>query len=184
MEDESYRNQLIDSAASAYARGVIDQGAFEDLVTRINALPGIMELAGLAANLPAVFDPALPAAASGGVSVPRSAPVWAEIGLNMGNDKKTGDWVRADGYRLRGSMSNFEMDFREYEGISGFRLMLDVDLKMSNLKLIVPDGWVVDCTVDNSASNIKNKGPSAVWGDNLIAITGALSMSNIKVRYK
>lgn len=103
----------------------------------------------------------------------------------MGTLKKKGDWVDADAYRLSGRMSNYELDLREYEGVSGFRLFLEVDLDMSTLRLIVPDGWVVSCNLDsNIASNVKDKGPSAPWGDNRIEIAGGLKMSTIKVKYK
>jgi hypothetical protein len=158
----------------------VDEAGFESLVIRINAQNSMDGLALVAGSEPAVFGSL--------VVQPQAAPpalVWSEIKLNMGNDKQKGAWVRADGYRLEGKMSNFQMDLTEYDGVNGFRLALDVDLDMSNLRLTVPDGWTIDCRIDdNTASNVKDKGPSGLWGDNLVMIRGRMRMSNIKVKYK
>jgi hypothetical protein len=101
----------------------------------------------------------------------------------MGNLKKQGDWVDARAYRLDGKMSNFVLDYRFYAEEPNFTMTLDVDLSMSNLKLIIPPDWQVDCRITrNSASNIVDRGSSPTRSAKRIVITGALSMSNIRVK--
>jgi hypothetical protein len=174
MELEAMREQMIETATRAFTGGVLSQEDFELLVGRINAVSSESELVAVRSGLPAVF---------GGAAAP--APVVREVALSMGNLRKSGSWVDADAYRITGSMSNYRLDFMEYEGITGFRLAIDLDIKMGTLVLIVPEGWqvVVDLS-ENVASNVRDKAPSAPWGDNRIDITGRLHMSNIKIKYK
>ncbi len=177
METDNYRNQLIEAAASAYARGVIDQIQFETLVSQIQNQGDLPALSRVAADCPQVYG------VSSGL-VP-SGPVIEDLTLHMSGLKKQGDWVRADIYRLGGNMSNWELDFQDYTNVTGFRLTLELDIRMSSVKLTVPDGWLVNVDIsNNSMSEIKDKGPSSLWGDNQISLAGAMHMSNVKVKYK
>jgi hypothetical protein len=101
----------------------------------------------------------------------------------MSNLKKRGDWVDARTYRLDGRMSNIELDYRAYADVPDFAMTLQVDLSMSNLKLIVPPDWQVDCRITrNTGSNVVDRGPYPARGGGRIFVEGSLSMSNIKVR--
>jgi hypothetical protein len=101
----------------------------------------------------------------------------------MSTLKKRGDWVEASAYRLEGKMSNFELDFRAYAEAEEFGLELDVDLSMSNLRLIVPADWTVDVRLArNTASNVRDRGADGLRGAKRLSIAGSLSMSNIVVK--
>lgn len=174
METQKYRDSLIDRAAAAFAEDKLDEAAFEAFVARVQTAPGEAELRAAEASL----APFLPAA--GPEPVLSDAQ---EVELNMSNLKKSGDWIDARKYRLVGKMSNFELDYLAYADEEQFSMTLDVDLSMSNLKLIVPSDWQVDCRLTrNSASNVKDRGPFPSRGGNRLVVVGSLSMSNIKVR--
>ena len=174
METQKFRDSLIDRAAAAFARDKLDEAAFETFVARIQTAPGEAELIAVADSL-SLF-----------AGVAEKEPVVQDsraIELNMSNIKKRGDWIDARAYRLDGKMSNFELDYLAYADRENFSMTLHVDLSMSNLKLIVPTDWQVDCRIDrNSASNIKDRGPFPSRGDARIIVEGNLSMSNIVVR--
>ncbi len=179
METQKYRDFLIERAASAFARDQLDEAAFEAIVARVQTAPGEAGLRAVELDLPpsehgTVRDLTEPDTTLANVR---------DYALNMGNLKKKGDWVDARAYRLDGKMSNFELDFRTYAEDAQFLMTLDVDLSMSNLKLIIPPDWQVDCRITrNSASNIVDRGSLNTRSTKRILITGTLSMSNIRVR--
>ena len=175
MELQKYRDALIDRAAAAFSRDVLDEASFEALVARIQTAGGEAELRAAEAVLP------LPVPADA-VAAPR-AEAEREYTLNMSNLKRRGDWVDARSYCLEGRMSNFEFDFRAYAEERDFTLRFEVDLSMSNLMLRVPADWQVDCRIErNTASNIKDRGPQPGRGTCRIVVEGELSMSNIVVK--
>ncbi|MFA6506114.1 MAG: hypothetical protein WCT14_08445 [Treponemataceae bacterium] len=174
MDTHKFRDSLIDRAATAFAQDKLDEAAFEAFVARVQTAPDEAELRAAEASLAPFFPAAAPETVLSDVR---------EIELNMSNLKKRGDWVDARAYRLDGKMSNFELDYLAYSDAENFSMTLDVDLSMSNLKLIIPSDWQVDCRLTrNSASNVKDRGPFPTRSANRIVIVGALSMSNIKVR--
>lgn len=174
MEIQKYRDSLIERAAFAFARDQLDEAAFETFVARVQTASGEAELQAAELDL-------LPTAHAA-----ESDTAMQDVGeyaLNMGNLRKQGAWVDARTYRLDGKMSNFELDFRSYAEEPHFSMTLDVDLSMSNLKLIVPPDWQVDCRITrNSASNIVDRGSPPTRSAKRIVITGALAMSNIRVK--
>lgn len=175
MELQKYRDSLIDRAAAAFSEDLLDEASFEAFASRVQDARGEAELRAAESLLPS----AAPASA-------RSVPVPSgrrEIALNMSTLKKRGLWVDAGSYRLEAKMSNFELDFRSYADEERFDLDLDVDLSLSNLKLLVPPDWRVDIDLErNSASNVKDRGPAAPTGACRVRVRGSASMSNIKVR--
>jgi hypothetical protein len=188
MTISKIRDSMIDRAATAFAKDKLDEAAFESLVARIQTAAGEAELIALADTFSPILgetmiEPSIP---------DPSVPEVREIGLDMSNVKKSGDWVDARAYRLDGKMSNFELDYRAYADREEFEMTLSVDLSMSNLRLIVPPDWQVDCRIDrNSASNIKDRGAlstkassatGSAQNNKRILIEGNLSMSNIIVR--
>ena len=188
MTTSKIRDSLIDRAATAFAKDKLDEAAFESLVARIQTSPGETELIALADSLSPIL---------GETNFEPSIPEEREINLSMSNVKKSGDWVDARAYRLDGKMSNFELDYRAYADCEEFGMTLNVDLSMSNLRLIVPSDWQVDCRIDrNTASNIKDRGafsatdssatgfttPGPARSAKRILVVGSLSMSNIIVR--
>ena len=183
MELQKYRDALIDRAASAFALDKLDEAAFEAFVARIQTASGEVELRAAEAGL-APFVPAThPGPAGTAAHAEPAIEGTRDIALNMSSLKKRGVWVDARAYRLDGKMSNFELDYRDYVDVRDFSMRLDVDLSMSNLKLVVPSDWQVDCRITrNSASNVKDRGPFPTRSANRIVIEGALSMSNIKVK--
>jgi len=179
METQKYRDSLIERAANAFALDQLDEVAFEDFVARVQTAPGENELRAAELSLPrSVHRAELDTVEQG--QTPANV---REYVLNMGNLKKRGDWVDALAYRLDGKMANFEFDFRTYAEETHFSMTLDVDLSMSNLKLIIPPDWQVDCRIThNSASNIVDRGSPNTRSAKRILVTGSLNMSNIRVR--
>lgn len=174
MEQQKYRDALVERAAAAFALDKLDEAAFEAFVARVQAASGELELRAAEASL-APFVPATPEEPA--------LEAMRDFALNMSNLKKRGDWVDARSYSLDGKMSNFELDYRAYAEERDFSMTLYIDLSMSNLKLVVPSDWQVDCRITrNSASNVKDRGPFPTRSANRIIIEGALSMSNIKVK--
>lgn len=174
METQKYRDSLIDRAAQAFSRDRLEEAEFEAFVVRVQAAPGVAELraaeASIAHLLPAVAE----------VSELEDERAFS---LNMGNLRRRGDWVDARGYRLEGKMSNFELDYRAYEDVPDFTMILDIDLSMSNLKLLVPPDWRVEDRISNSTgSNFLDRGRAEVCRSCRIVIRGSLSMSNVIVR--
>ncbi len=174
METQKYRDSLIERAANAFARDQLDEDAFETFVAQVQTASGETELR--------TVEQSLPPSAQSSERDPTLGD-FREYALNMGNLKKKGDWVDARAYRLDGKMSNFELDFRTYSEDHHFSMNLEVDLSMSNLKLIIPPDWQVDCRITrNSASNIVDRGAPLIRTTKRIVITGVLSMSNIRVK--
>lgn len=177
MEMQKLRESLLDRAAVAFAHDKLDEAALESFIARVQDAPGETELRAAAAYL----APLVPLAEA--EDTKRDLSEVRDFALNMSNLKRRGDWVDARAYRLDGRMSNFELDFRAYEGAPDFSMILYVDLSMSNLKLIVPRDWDVDCRITHTtASNVVDRHPAPGRSRCRIVIEGALSMSNIKVK--
>jgi hypothetical protein len=174
MDTQKYRETLLDRAAQAFARDALDEAGLEAFIARVQDAQGEAELRAASAFL----APLVPAESDEGTLAEAR-----EIALHMSNLKRRGDWVDAKTYRLSGQTSNFELDYRAYENVRGFAMTLIVDLSMSNLTLIVPPDWEVDCRIDrNSMSNVVDKGPYPSRGSCRIRVEGSLSMSNIRVK--
>lgn len=174
MDTQKFRDTLIDRAALAFAQDKLDEAGFEAFVARVQTASGELELRGAAADLAPL------------VPVEDPAPTLAEhqeVTLSMSNLKKKGPWVEARSYRLEGKMSNFELDYLAYAESRDFQMRLSVDLTMSNLKLIVPPDWRVDCRMGRlSGSNVVDRGSPSPGSSNRIVVEGDLSMSNIMVK--
>jgi hypothetical protein len=174
METQKFREALLDRAAVAFARDKLDEAGPEALIVRIQDAPGEAELR----EAEAYLAPLVPVA-----EAQRDLEEARDLALNMSNLKRQGDWVDARVYRLEGKMSNFELDYLSYADERGFSMLLKVDLSMSNLKLIVPPDWQVDCRIThNVASNVIDRWPAQARAANRIVVEGSLSMSNIKVK--
>lgn len=171
MDREAYRNRLIDAAVSAFSKGRMNEAEFEAFASQV-------QKAGDDAELDAAAAAVAPQVADDGS---RAAPV-RELSLDRSTLKKHGEWADARVYRLAGRMSNFEFDFLAYRDSPGFSMIFDVDLSMSNLKIIVPEDWRVDIRLSrNAASTVKDRGPSS-GGVGRIIVQGSVSMSVIKVK--
>ncbi len=178
MELQEYRDSLIDRAASAFSRDELDEASFEAFVARVSAASDPAELDQAAARL----APLGPAGGRSSAPASVSAAEPRSISISMSSWKQRGEWADERAYRLDGKMSNFKLDFRAYADDPDFRISLDVDLSMSNLKLIVPPDWRVDVDLSrNSASSVKDRGPVGARGPNRVVVRGSASMSNIKV---
>jgi hypothetical protein len=173
MDVQKYREALLDRAAQAFAQDALDEAGLEAFIARVQDA-GDAELREAAAYLAPLV---------GEADQEKWLAETRDIALHMSNVKRSGDWVDARTYRLTGRTSNFELDYRAYENVRDFDMALEVDLSMSNLTLIVPPDWEVDCRIArNSMSNIVDKGPVPTRGSCRILVEGELSMSNIRVK--
>lgn len=181
MEERTYREELLDRAALAFSRDALDEAGLEAFIARVQDAKGEAELRSAAAYLaPLVREPGAEARLMERDDRLEEA---RDIELHMSNVRRRGDWVDARTYRLTGRTSNFELDYRAYEEVRNFTMVLDVDLSMSNLTLVVPPEWVVDCRISrNSMSNIVDRKAPSVRGSCRIVVNGSLSMSNIRVK--
>jgi hypothetical protein len=178
---EEAKDELIRKITDSYARGGIDMPGFESAVTRITASGDRSSLVAEAAALGlAVPAPALDPRE-------RSAPAAADavqLSCVSSNLRETGDWVRSRRYELALKSASARLDLREYDGVRGFRLVIDVDAVSSNLRVIVPEGFEVeDRLSERVSSTIRNRPRGESYGDNLVVITGSVRSSNVRVKY-
>lgn len=173
MSEDNSRSDLIEQATQAYTKGVIDQDDFEALVMRINQLESTRELTGLANQLPAIF------------SISWGQSSCKELTVANGNIKKQGLWLDAEAYKINLSSSNMTLDLRAYEDDTDIQLVVDIDISQSNLKIILPDTWIVIDRIDvKTASNVKIRNPSNTWGSNRLVLSGNIRGSNLKAIYR
>jgi hypothetical protein len=182
---EEEKDALIQTITDAYARGSMDMPAFERAVTRISASADRDVLASEAAAL-GLSSPTPraqpPVQSSSGLE---SAADAVELTCVSGRIRKTGEWVNGSLYKLSLKSSSVRLDLREYEGVPGFRLVVDLDAISSSVRLIVPEGFEVeDRFSENSSSSVRNRLRGDVYGDNRVLLTGRIRSSVVKVKYR
>ena len=179
---ESEKDALIQSITDGFSRGAIEMGAFERAVTRISACSDSKALALEAESLGIALPPVASIAGEAELAPPSEA-----IGLDCvsGSVRKSGLWVKSRRYRLALKSANVRLDLREYEGSRGFRLLVELDARSSSLRLIVPEGFEVeDRFSERVSSTVRNKPKESGYGDNLVVLTGSLSSSTVRVKYR
>jgi hypothetical protein len=158
---EADKDRLIEAVTRAYSRGSMDLAEFERAVARITADPEARAM-----EAPASLD-------------------LVELACVSGKLRQEGEWVRAERYRLYLKSSSARLDLREYEGRRGFRLLVELDLASSNLKLIVPEGFEVeDRIAERQSSTVRNRPRSLVYDDCVVTLSGSIRSSNVRVKYR
>ena len=180
------KDELIDAVTEAYARGAMETAAFERAVARITAAADPAALAVETAALGIALPQAAAAPGSGASPLPHTGSEdLVELACVSGNIKENGEWVRASRYRLYLKSSNCALDLLEYEGRPGFRLLIELDLISSNLRIVVPEGFEIDDRIaERRSSTIRNKPKSEIYDDCVVTLAGSLRSSNLKIKYK
>jgi hypothetical protein len=172
---EISKQTMVNTLQDRFAHGQLDEETFEKNLEEIFAVADQNALVLVSRRL------AVPLKAAAAPELGRQG----SINLSMGNKRMEGDWLTANHYRIELNMSNVRMDFRHYENETGIKVRLDLDLKHSNIKIIVPPTFqVVDEIPINVGSNIKNKAKHVEGPYNYILLTGKISFSNVKVKYR
>jgi hypothetical protein len=181
---EREKDELIQRLTEAYARSEMDMQTFERAVSRVSDSPDGLaleaELRGLGLALPVP----VPAPSPSGLSL---EPVSGAMELNCvsGSIRKVGDWVKAGSYAMRLQSSNARLDFGAYEGAHGLRLVIEVEARSSNLRLIVPPGFEVEDNFSQRISSVvRNRLRETPYGDNRIVLRGAIRSSTVRVKYR
>jgi len=179
---EQEKDELISRLTEAYAQDAIDMQGFELAVTRVSAAADEAALSAERASL----DLSLPVLVHAEASPPahRQAEVQS-LDCVSANLRRVGDWVKAGRYSMRLQSSNARLDFTAYEGSTGLRLVIELEARSSNLRLIVPAGFEVeDALSERISSTVRNRPRDAPYGGNRIVLTGRLQSSTVKVKYR
>jgi|GEM_PF-1982840 len=186
---DAIKDRLIEGITEAYARGAMEAADFERTVTRVAAAPDAEALAAEASAFGRSMGIEIPAPLENRGASPPRPPIPAgggevvELSCVGGDLREEGDWVRSGAYRISLKSSNGRLDLREYEGEPGFRLLLELDLVSSNLKLIVPEGFEVEDRIsERRSSTFRDRPEGGIYDGCVVTLTGSLRSSNLRVR--
>jgi hypothetical protein len=178
---ESQKDEMIQRLTDAYARSAMDMQEFERAVTRVSACADVAALQAEGASLERSL--ALPALSRPGTELEPASDTM-RLDCTSGSIRKSGDWVRAGRCEMALRSSSARLDFSAYAGSRGRSLVIELEMRSSNLRLIVPPGFeVVDDLSDRTSSNVRNRPREGGSGENRIVLKGALRSSNVKVKY-
>ncbi len=164
------RSRCFDLAAAAFSSNQLDLETYEMLAGRIAAAGDLTVLQGIESALP---------------PIPQSPQPQAQlVSADLSKVKKTGRWVEASRIAVRGRMSQITLDFTAYAGERDLRLDLDLELKGSKLRIIVPENIDVVERLTSTRMSVFHDKRRRTSTNNAIVVSGSLSASNAKIKRK
>ncbi len=168
---EPRKEALRDRFAEAYARGVLDEDAFEGRLQALEAVPDDRALALIEAEATALLPVAAPAEPQ-------------VLRVTAARLRKTGPWFRSGHIRVEGERSVIRLDFSDLAAHPGSRVLIDLALEGSTCRIILPYGTAVEEELENEASVIRLKPRGENLHDLGIVVRGKAVRSVVKIQAK
>jgi hypothetical protein len=163
------RERVVARLHTAVGEGRLTLGEFEDRISGVLAARTFAEIEPYVVDLPA--GPVAPVAPSGPV----------ELSATGSKIVRNGRWAVPATLRLRGAGSSQLLDFTE-AFVTTSVVHIEVDLRGSSLRLVVPEGTSVDAggvSLVGSSVNVRRVSTSPQLGLHIV-VTGTLTGSSIK----
>ncbi len=168
-ELETKKESCFQLAAAAFSENHLDLDGYETLAEEIANAADIASLEVIEGSLP---KPQY-----------RSTETQLVAG-DKSKIKKTGKWIDSERIIVRGNMSTITLDFTEYAGESDLRVEIELDCRMSEVRIVVPRNIdVIERLSSNSMSVFRDR-RRHIPSNNAIVVSGDLSMSKVKVKRK